>query len=206
MKRTQTEWLDILVNCGVADATAQEWAPIFADNIDDNTFSAGDDEIDDFLGQVLHESSNLERLEEGLSYRDPARLCRIFSSRLPTVAAAQPYVRNPQALANKVYGGRFGNAGPNDGWNYRGGGLLQVTFLDNYALVGDAIGIDLVAEPDLLRTDKRVALMASIAMWEARVPDEAMGDIVKVTKRINPALAGIADRTELTDKAREALA
>lgn len=206
MQRTADEWLRILVDCGVADATAREWAPIFAECIGEGTFSAGDDEIDDFLGQILEESGMLEKLEEGLSYRDAARLCRVFRTAFPTVAAAQPYVRNPQALANKVYGGRFGNTKPNDGWDHRGGGLLQVTFLDNYRMVGEAIGIDLVADPDRLRTDKRVALKASIAMWERRVPDDAMGDVERVTKRINPGMAGLEERRELSERAHEAIA
>ena len=41
----------------------------------------------------------------------------------------------------------LGNDGPNDGWTYRGHGLVQLTGKDNFRRFGDLIGVDLVAEP-----------------------------------------------------------
>lgn len=191
------DWNKTLVACGVKAATAARWTPIFDRYAPASAFSKGAGEIDDFLGQILHESNKLESLEEGLSY-SAERLCTVWPTRFPSVGAATPYARNPRALANKVYGGRLGNTGPNDGWLYRGSGLIQCTGKDNFFLVGNAIGIDLVANPDLLRADPGVALRASVAWWERRVPDSAMGDPRAVRKAVNGGAIGLEDATRLT--------
>lgn len=198
------DWLTILTACGVRPATADRWAPVFTAEIGPNTFSAGDDEIDDFLGQVLHESGMLERVEEGLTYTTAERICAVWPRRFPTVADAQPFVRNPVGLANRVYGGRMGNTDSGDGWKYRGRGLMQVTGRINYAQVGKALGIDLLANPDLL-AQPVYALRASIAWWEGNVPDSAMGDIVKVTRRVNGGTVGLDHRQKVTQAANAAL-
>ena len=191
------DWLAILTRCGVKPSTAARWAPVFSEEIGPDTFSLGAAEIDDFLGQVLHESGMLERVEEGLTYSTAERLCAVWPRRFPTVADAMPFVRAPQALANRVYGGRMGNDQPGDGWKYRGRGLLQVTGKDNYRQVGEALGLDLVNDPDLL-AQPAIALRASIAWWEGNVPDAAMGNIVKVTKRVNGGTVGLQHREQVT--------
>jgi len=56
--------------------------------------------------------------------------------------------RGPEAIGNLLYGGRLGN-GPNEGFKYRGRGLIQLTGKYNYGLYGKKIGVDLVANPDL---------------------------------------------------------
>lgn len=68
---------------------------------------------------------------ENLNYTSAARIRQVWPSRFPTEVSAGPYVRNPQGLANKVYGGRLGNTLANDGWDFRGMGLVQATGRDN---------------------------------------------------------------------------
>lgn len=204
MARAPSDWLRILLACGVRATTATRWSEVFATVVTDTAFSAGDAELDDFLGQVLHESALLERIEEGLSY-SAERLMAVWPARFPTLADAQLYARNPEHLANKVYGGRLGNNTIGDGYKYRGRGLVQVTGRYNYRLVGKALGVDLEEHPELL-SDPDIALAASIAWWEGKIPDSAMGDIVKVTKLVNGGVHGLEDRRKLSEAARRALA
>jgi putative chitinase len=203
MKRIAPEWNDVLIQCQVKPTTAAIWSEIFAAAIGKDTFSAGDSEMDDFLGQVLHESAMLERLEENLNY-SAERLTQVWPNRFPTVHDAQPYARNPEALANNVYYKRLGNDERGDGWKFRGRGLIQVTGKSNYAAVARLTGIDCLNNPALL-AEPLPALMSAIAWWEGNVPDEVMGNITKVTKRVNGGTIGLAHRQSLTDEAGRAL-
>lgn len=202
--RTAHDWYDILIACQVKPHVAAEWSEVFADVVKPDSFSAGDAELDDFLGQILHESDGLTRLEENLSY-SAERLTVVWPNRFPTKADAQPYARNPEALANRVYSGRMGNTEPGDGWRFRGRSPIQLTGHANYEFVGNLIGQDLTVIPELMG-QPRYALEAAIAWWEDRIPDSMIGDPEKVTKRVNGGLIGLAHREELTNAAREALA
>lgn len=90
------------------------------------------------LATVFHETGGtMQPVTENLSY-SAERLTEVWPARFPTIASAKPYARNPRKLANKVYGGRMGNAAPDDGWLYRGRGLSQITGKANYAKFGIA--------------------------------------------------------------------
>ena len=206
MNRDKHQWLSVLLHCGVRVQVASTWAPIFAQVIGPNTFSKGDQELDDFLGQVLHESQLLERLEENLNYTTPERLMAVWPKRFPTLADARPYVRNPEALANRVYGGRLGNTTPGDGWRYRGSGLIQVTGADNYRAVQAATGIPVYARPELLREATAENLRCCIAWWEGNVPDGVIDCVRRVTQAVNGGLHGLLDRERLTGEAGSKLA
>lgn len=207
MPMTIAQWTAVLINCGVRRVTALAWAPEFQTHADPARFSAGRGELDEFLGQVLHESGMLERLEENLSYSSAERIRAVWPRRFPAVSDAAQFTRNARALANKVYGGRMGNTGPDDGWKYRGRGCIMVTGADNYRAVGRALGIDLLAKPDLLASPA-VALRAAVAWWEGRIPDLITADdsIVAETKIVNGGTVGLPDRQKITALARAALA
>lgn len=118
-----------------------------------------------FLAQVGHESGHLRRLVENLNYRAEA-LVRTWPSRF-TAQAAGAYARQPEKIANRVYGGRMGN-GPEesgDGWRYRGRGLIQLTGRDNYRAAGHALGLPLLESPELLEQPEHAA--QSAAWWWA---------------------------------------
>ena len=206
MSRSAADWVRILTELGVKPGTAVKWSGIFAEVIQPGTFSKGDGELDDFLGQVLHESAHLEKLEEGLYYKTPGRLMAIWPTRFKTHADEVPFLRNPEALANKVYGGRMGNTKPGDGWRHRGGGLIHCTGADNYRALQKATGIPVFDRPELLRSITAECLRVCIAWWEGNVPDSVMGNVVKVTKVVNGGAHGLAERKALTDEAGEALA
>jgi len=101
------------------------------------------------LGQLAVESNELNKWEESLNY-SAKRLCQVWPSRFPSLAAAAPFAGNPQALANNVYKGRMGNSGPNDGWTYRGRTPVQLTGRDMYRQVGNILKLPLEDNPDLV--------------------------------------------------------
>jgi putative chitinase len=202
--KSESEWREILIACGVKVITATIMAPVWADTVKEGSFSKGEEEIDDFLGQVLHESAGLTAFSEHLDY-SAERLVQVWPGRFPTLADARPYQHSPEALANRVYGGRMGNKEPGDGWRYRGRGPIQLTGRDNYLAVGDLIGQDLVVTPELMEAP-RYALEATIAWWEDRIPDSMLGDPEKITRRVNGGLIGLADREHIAQLAQGALA
>lgn len=204
MVRDASQWLNILLHCQVRLSVAVVWADVFARQVGEGAFSLGDAELDEFLGNILHESDGLTEFTEDLHYR-AERLCQVWPKRFPTLADARPYANNPEALANRVYGGRLGNTAPGDGWRYRGRTPIQLTGKDNYRHVGALMGLDLVANPDLL-SQPDYALRAAILWWEDRIPDSLIGDPEKVTQRVNGGLIGLADRERRSALAQKALA
>lgn len=197
-------WYGLLVACQVKPIVAAEWGQVFAEVVKPSSFSQGQDEIDDFLGQVLHESAGLTRMVENLNY-SAQRLMAVWPSRFPTLASAAPCAHNPERLANRVYGGRLGNTEPGDGWRYRGRAPIQITGKANYARVGDLMGQDLVGIPYLLE-QPRFALEATIAWWEDRIPDSMLGDPEKVRQRVNGSLRGLAEVEHYAELARSSFA
>ena len=148
-----------------------------------------------FMAQVSHECGGGTITEENLRY-SAVRMTQVWPSRFRTVAAAQPYAFNPKALANKVYNGRMGNrAGTDDGWNYRGRGLIQITGRDGYQQVGKVAGLDLVASPSLAN-DPKSALEVAAAFWTwKRLNVVADTDnLTAVTRIVNGGTTGLADR------------
>ncbi|PAA08915.1 glycoside hydrolase family 19 protein [Pseudomonas fragi] len=107
------------------------------------------------------------------------------------------------------YEGRadLGNTVPGDGSKYRGRGLIQITGRANYAACGEALGLDLISKPELLE-QPQYAAMSAAWFWSTRglntLADQ--GDFVKITRRINGGLNGLADRQALYDKALKVLA
>ena len=90
--------------------------------------------------------ARFEPIQENMNY-SAARIPRVFNARRLKGRTPEELAGNPRLLANTVYGGMLGNDGPNDGWTYRGHGLVQLTGKDNFRRFGDLIGVDLVAEP-----------------------------------------------------------
>lgn len=147
-----------------------------------------------FIGQCMHESGGFRLLRENLNYSARA-LMNTWPSRFPDADVAEQYARQPDKIANKVYGGRMGNTEDGDGAKYIGRGLIQLTGKDNYRAFGDAIGEDLVANPQLVEEPRYAALSAGW-FWNKRGLNalaDAM-DVTTLTKRINGGSIGINDR------------
>jgi putative chitinase len=147
-----------------------------------------------FIGQCMHESGGFKHLKENLNYSAKA-LMNTWPSRFPDADIAEKYARQPEMIANKVYGGRMGNTEDGDGAKYIGRGLIQLTGKDNYMAFGEAIGEDLVSNPQLVEQPRYAALSAGW-FWNKRGLNalaDAM-DIETLTKRINGGNIGIDDR------------
>lgn len=160
-----------------------------------------------FIAQIGHESAELTRVEENLNYGAPGLLA-VFPDEFQTPAIAENYARQPERIASRVYAGRYGNGdeASGDGWKFRGRGLIQITFHDNYLEVGEMLGLPLLDDPDLLLTPVNAALSAAW-FWDNRACNGLAdaGDFRGVTRRINSALAGMGDRMNLWYAAKRAL-
>lgn len=186
-------------------AKAEEW--IDAINTTFETFGIETPEQQaSFLGQCGHESAGFTALVENLNYKAES-LCKVWPKRFPSLDMAQPYHRNPEAIANHVYANRMGNGDEDsgDGWNFRGRGLIQLTGRDNYRACGEALGADLESDPDLVSTPMYAALSAGW-FWHKNHLNNIAEDIVAVTKKINGGTHGLDDRVARTARALEAFA
>lgn len=119
-----------------------------------------------FIAQGLIETGFLRYSAENLNYR-AARLLEVFPGYYPTPEDAAKDAGDAKKIANRVYGGRLGNTGPDDGWTYRGRGFFQVTGRDNYRRYGEIAGVDLEAKPDLLASDLALSIRVAAAYWKA---------------------------------------
>jgi putative chitinase len=137
----------------------------------------------------------LSKVEEGLYYKDPERLAKIYPRAFDNAAEAAPYARNPDGLGQLLYQG------------YWGRGLLQITWEKNYKAAGLALGFDYLSEPDLLLEPEHAALTAGW-FWDANSCNVAAdrGDMRAVTRIVNgPALMHLQDRIEQFEKNLEVL-
>jgi putative chitinase len=201
---TPAQWLKVLSYCGVRFTTAEQWSKVFETYVQPEAFNLGVRELDDFTGQVLHETAQLEHLEENLNY-SARRMTEVWPQRFPTIDSALPYQYLPQALANKVYGGRLGNVELGDGWKYRGGGIPMVTGKANYALLQQLTGLPLIEHPELIRQPDG-AMRCGVLWWEKKIPDSAIDSVERVTRAVQGAQLGLIDRAQLTARAGHALA
>jgi putative chitinase len=117
------------------------------------------------------------------------------------------YVR--EIASGAAYEGRkdLGNTHPGDGVRYKGRGLLQITGRDNYIACGHALGLDLLANPELLETPVNAARSAAW-FWRTHGLNELAdaGDQIAVTRRVNGGKNGLAERLAYFDVAAKVLA
>lgn len=150
-----------------------------------------------FFANVGVETGGLRLIVESLNYTSAARIRAVWPSRFKTDAAAQPFVRQPQKLANKVYNGRMGNrSGSNDGWMFRGSGMMQTTGRENYTALGFG------DNPDALR-DPATAFSTAVREWAKRGCNAMAdrGDVKACRKAINGGAIGLAEVEALYAKA-----
>lgn len=176
-----------------------------------------------FLAQIMTETGGLSILSESGAYR-AERISEIFGQGHHSAAitpaeakriAALPIAQRGPVLFNRVYGTgnlkksrEFGNTGPNDGWLYRGGGMMQCTGKSNYAAMAKKTGLPLVEHPELLHQPDS-AFTAAYLEWaqDGRCTAAAdRDDVAAVRKVINGGQNGIAECRRFLAKAKTILA
>jgi putative chitinase len=116
------------------------------------------------------------------------------------------YVR--EIASGSAYEGRrdLGNVHKGDGVRFRGRGLLQITGRANYKQVSDALGVDFIANPELLEQPEYAA--ESACWWWSNRGLNRLADAGKfkeITRAVNGGYNGLADREKWYKKALEVL-
>ncbi len=164
-----------------------------------------------FLGQGLIETGFLRYTSENLNYSASA-LRNVFGKYFPTDADAEAYARQPEKIANKVYGNRMGNGdeASGDGWKYRGRGFIQLTGRNNYTRFAGLTGLPIDTDPELLSRDLKASIQVAAKFFEVNnlLPLADANDAARVSRGINfgdPNVSkpahGEAERIWWTEKA-----
>ncbi len=152
--------------------------------------------VSHFLAQLLHESGNLVYVKENLNYSTTG-LVTTFHKYFLNEAAATPYARQQDKIANHVYANRMGNGdeASGDGAKFKGRGYIQLTGRDNYAALSKDTGVDFINHPEWLEQNKYAALSAGWFWNRAKLNELAdKDDVLTITKKINGGTNGLDDR------------
>ena len=160
-----------------------------------------------FIGQFSYESNHFKSLEENLNYR-PETLMQLWPKRFPSHDEAMKYAHQPEKIANHIYSNRMGNRdeASGDGWRFRGSAICQLTGHDNFYHAGQALGIDLISNPDLARQPKDAAAIGGW-FWATHGCNQLAEakDYNGLTKRINGGLFGAEQRVMVMQQAERVL-
>lgn len=141
-----------------------------------------------FLGQGLVETGWLKYTEEGFNYSAEG-LIATFRHYRRNPDLAKQHARKKELIANTVYGGRkdLGNTQEGDGWKFRGRGFIQLTGRYNYTKYGEAAGIDLANDPDIIRRDLKKSVEVAAAFWKTNGLNAYadQNDAAKVSRGVN---------------------
>lgn len=161
-----------------------------------------------FIAQLYVETGGFRHVAELTNYTAKG-LLNVFDGRngLTTLQQAMNLInRGPRAVFNHVYGGKWGrenlgNIAPDDGWNFRGRGLIMTTGRDNYRMTSFGCFGDgrLLENPDLLLIPEHAADAAAWFWYNRRL--NGVEDVREVTRKINKGLLHLAERRHQTDRA-----
>jgi putative chitinase len=150
-----------------------------------------------FISQTGHESNNYKIIEENLNY-SATRLDVIFAKYFRRAGRdATEYHGKPSRIANVVYANRMGNgdASSNDGFTFRGRGIIQLTGRNNYTSFANSIDITVEEAVDYTCT-KEGAIASACWFWQKNKLNDYCdaSDVKGLTKRINGGHHGLKDR------------
>jgi predicted chitinase len=154
--------------------------------------------VSNILAQIQAES-NFRPRSENLNYSG-AKLFELYGPnqnrnrvRFRTLEEADALAaQGPEAVGNVIYGGRMGNAA-DEGFKYRGRGLIQLTFRNNYQHYSNLIGEDLVSNPDRANELDTALKIAAAYFAEKKRQGIDLTNITAVGRAVG--YAGGADET-----------
>jgi putative chitinase len=175
-------------------------------------------ELAHFLSQAGHETGDFKKAStsENLNYSTVKRLRDIFSKYFPSTMKdeeVKAYTNNSEKLGNKVYGGRFGNGNEStgDGYKYRGRGIFQLTFKDNYQAFTNfyqdkySSSVDFVSEPDQIANNAEYSVLSALWFFNTNVGglkmDATKASATAITKKVNGGTNGLSDRQDIFNRA-----
>ncbi len=173
-----------------------------------------------FLAQVAHESAGFTARNESLNYSEEGLLKTFsFYKKYPQVATEHGrtarHAANQQLIANTIYADKnrpadkkLGNVEPNDGWFFRGAGMMQLTgraMITEYARYKK---VDIKTVVEMLRSSDLWGIDSAcwVFVVEKMLLDKADRDeIDAISKAINGSTAGLAERRKLYFQAKNLL-
>jgi predicted chitinase len=160
-----------------------------------------------FLAAIAFETGGFRAQQERLNYQ-AGGLRRVSPARFSTDEIAADYAGQPERIANRLYASLAGNGdeASGDGWRYRGRGLFMLTGRGNYERASSWVGVDLVADPDLL-TDPEVNLAVAAAFWSRQELNGLADadDLTRIARAISGLPTSLEHRRELLVQARQAV-
>ena len=158
-----------------------------------------------FFAQTAHETGEYKLFSENLSYSTDG-LKKIFGKYFPGTLA-EGYSRNPEKIANRVYGNRMGNGdeASGEGWKFRGRGALQLTGKENYTAFSKYLNKpEILVNPDLVANEyafeSAMFFFDKNKLWTICDKGIDVASITALTKRINGGILGLDHRKALTLK------
>lgn len=145
------------------------------------------EELAQFLAQTAHETGNFEHMVE-------------IGGKLDFKKYEPKFVKDKKTgkLTNVNSKAKtLGNNKPGDGAKYKGRGYIQLTGKYNYKRAGEALGLDLVENPQLVEKPE-IAAKVAVWFWQNRVQPRVdnFDNTRAVTKPINAGLKGLSSREE----------
>lgn len=187
-----------------------------------------DEDLWHFLSQAGHETGGFNTLNvtESTYYTTasllPTRYTRftmdpIIASNDPNKYYAPDYTQNSEGVANVAMCCNYGNGNveSGDGYKYRGRGIFQLTWEDNYSDFKTWYNelydpdIDPVTSPEIIADNDTLAILSGLWYYKTRVVDaieiNQSTPVSKVTYPINSGLTGLDDRRQKFNKAKDSI-
>lgn len=118
-----------------------------------------------FLAFIMEESWGFRKYTETLNIT-PIRLQQLYPALFKNINKANEILaKGEQEVANFLFNGKYGNDEQgNDGWRYKGRGLIKVRGKAEYKALSNYTGLDLVENSSLL-AHPETAVKAAMAWW-----------------------------------------